>query len=142
MNLIVDCSFIMSSVLPDENKENIKNIYQQIVENKYKIYAPVIFYLECTNVLTLALKRNRIIEEQFIEYLSLLSLLPINIDKFSATSEALYTISNLARKYNLTTYDASYLEVALRMEAAIATLDNNLINVSKALNITTIISKI
>lgn len=142
MNLIVDCSFIMSSFLPDENNENIDNIYHQIIQNKYKVYASAIFFLECSNVLAIALRRKRITDEQFNEYVNLLSLLPINIDKFCASPEALYIIGNLARKYNLTTYDASYLEIAMRMEAAIATLDNNLINISKALNIKTVVSEI
>jgi predicted nucleic acid-binding protein len=56
-----------------------------------------------------------------------LNLLPINIDKFSTMSESLYAIASLSLKYNLTSYDASYLELAIRMNAMIATLDKNLI---------------
>jgi predicted nucleic acid-binding protein len=127
MNLVVDCSFIMSSVLPDENQEKIEDIYYQISQNIYKVYVPAIFYLECSNVLLSSLRRNRIKEEQYLDYLNLLSLLPINTDKFCASSESLYTIGNLAKKYNLSSYDASYLDVAIRMEASVATLDKHLI---------------
>ena len=74
-----------------------------------------------------SLRRNRIKEEQYLDYLNLLSLLPINTDKFCASSESLYTIGNLAKKYNLSSYDASYLDVAIRMEASVATLDKHLI---------------
>ena len=77
MNLVVDCSFIMSSVLPDENQEKIEEIYYQISQNIYKVYVPAIFYLECSNVLLSSLRRNRIKEEQYLDHLNLLSLLPI-----------------------------------------------------------------
>ena len=66
---------------------------------------------------------------QIISFLvgALKILLPINIDKFSTTSESLYAIASLSLKYNLTSYDASYLELAIRMNSMIATLDKNLI---------------
>jgi predicted nucleic acid-binding protein len=135
MNLAVDCSFIMSAILPDENQEKIEEIYYNISQNVYKVYVPAIFYLECGNVLVSSLRRNRITEEQYLDYVNLLSLLPINTDKFCSSSESLYTIANLAKKYNLSSYDASYLDVAIRMEALIATLDKNLISSCKILDI-------
>ena len=135
MNLVVDCSFIMSSVLPDENQEKIEEIYYHISQNVYKVYVPAIFYLECGNVLVSSLRRNRITEEQYLDYVNLLSMLPVNTDKFCASSESLYTVGNLAKKYNLSSYDASYLDVAIRMEALVATLDKNLIASCKILDI-------
>ncbi|NRB11143.1 MAG: type II toxin-antitoxin system VapC family toxin [Rickettsiaceae bacterium] len=131
MNLVVDCSFIMSSLLPDEKEQKIAEIYYQIAENKYKVYVPAIFYLECTNVLLSSLKRKRINKETYEEYINLLSLLPINVDNFSATPESLYSISKLSTTYNLTSYDASYLNLAIRIEASIATLDKNLTTVCR-----------
>ena len=127
MNLVVDCSFIMSSLLPDEKEQKIEEIYHQVAENKYKVYVPAIFYLECTNVLLSSLKRKRINKKTYEEYINLLSLLPINVDNFSATPESLYSISKISTTYNLTSYDASYLNLAIRIEASVATLDKNLI---------------
>lgn len=127
MKVIIDCSFAMSSILPDENQIKIEQLFHDIEQNKYKVFVPAIFYLECSNVLISAFVRKRIAKIDFDEYINLLNLLPINIDKFSTTSESLYTIASLSLKYNLTSYDASYLELAIRMDAMIATLDKNLI---------------
>lgn len=125
MNLIVDCSvIIMSSVLPEENQ-------LQIQYHLYKIYAPAIFYLECNNVLFSALKRKRISSVDYQEYLEAVSDLPINIDKFSCAPESLHFISELAIKNNLSSYDASYLELAIRLKAKIATFDKQLIEACK-----------
>lgn len=135
MNLVVDCSFIMSSILPDENQEKIQEIYSHISQNIYKVYVPAIFYLECGNVLISSLKRNRITEEQHSDYISSLGSLPINIDKFCSNPESLYAIGSLAKRYNLSSYDASYIELAIRMDASIATLDKHLIACCKMLNI-------
>ena len=127
MKVIIDCSFAMSSILPDENEIKIEQLFYDIEQNKYKVLVPAIFYLECSNVLISAFVKKRIAKIDFDEYINLLNLLPINIDKFSTTSESLYAIASLSLKYNLTSYDASYLELAIRMDAMIATLDKNLI---------------
>ena len=51
MNLIVDCSFIMCNILPDENKKKIEEIFDQIARNEFQVCVPSIFYLECNNYL-------------------------------------------------------------------------------------------
>lgn len=53
----------MSSVLPDEIQPKVDDIYQQIANKIYNIFAPSIFYLECNNVLTSSLSKGRINKE-------------------------------------------------------------------------------
>lgn len=126
MNLVVDCSFIMSSVLPDETQPLVDNIYRQIANKIYYVFVPGIFYLECNNVLISSLRKNRINKSDCADYLQLLTALPIKIDKFCSTPESLYSIAKIAGNYNLTAYDAAYLEIAERLGAKVATLDRNL----------------
>lgn len=128
MNLVVDCSFFMSSVLPGETQEKINDIFYKISQNEFKVYVPAIFYLECINVLVSSLSRKKITQESFAEYTNLLSAMPLIVDKFSSTSESVYAIGKLAVKYSLTSYDASYLDLAIRNEAALASLDKKLID--------------
>lgn len=135
MNLVTDCSFIMSSILPDENQAYVEDIYNDIANNTYKVYVPSIFYLECNNVLLSALKRKRITQKSYEEYIELLSVLPIHVDNFCGTPESLYAIGSLAIKYELSSYDASYLEVAIRMNASMATLDTKLASKCNDLNV-------
>ena len=121
MNLVIDCSFIMSSILPDEA------INRSIKYESYKIFAPSIFFLECNNVLLNAISRKRIIDNDYKEYLDVIRELPISIDKFSSSAESLYFISKLALSHNITSYDAAYLELAIRLNAKVATFDQKLI---------------
>ena len=124
MRLVIDCSFIMATVLPDEKQNKVNILFSQIANRVY--YVPSIFFLECSNVLLYSLKRKRIGIDDYEEYLNFLEQLPLNVDKFSSTPESLFTISKIATKYDLTSYDSAYLELALRMGAALATLDKSL----------------
>ena len=128
MNIVVDSSFIMSSILSDEQRLELEKIYNMITDNSYKVFAPSIFYLECENVLISSIKRNRIPKTAYENYMRLIGLLPINIDYFSASKESTYIIGKIATEYDLTSYDASYLELALRINGQIGTLDKKLAN--------------
>jgi predicted nucleic acid-binding protein len=129
----------MSSILPDETQNKVEDIFYRISQREFIVYVPSIFYLECSNVLVSSLSRNRITQKSFEEYSNLLKLMPITVDKFSATSESIYSISRLANKYNLSSYDASYLDLAIRLEASIASLDQKLLNACAKANIPSVL---
>ncbi len=139
MNLVIDCSFIVTSILPDELQLKVDEIYNQIADNVFNVYVPAVFYLECNNVLISSLKKQRINNSDYEEYLQILNQLPVTVDKFCSTSEALYSIGRIATAYNLTSYDSAYLELALRLEAKIATLDKELRSSCEIASIETII---
>lgn len=139
MNLVIDCSFIMTSILPDELQLKVNEVYNQISNNVFNVYVPAVFYLECNNVLISSLKKQRINNSDYEEYLQILNQLPVTVDKFCSTSEALYSIGRIATAYNLTSYDSAYLELALRLEAKIATLDKELRSSCEIANIESII---
>jgi predicted nucleic acid-binding protein len=139
MNLVIDCSFIMTSILPDELQLKVDEVYNQISNNVFNVYVPSVFYLECNNVLLSSLKKQRINNSDYEEYLQILNHLPVTIDKFCSTSESLYSIGRIATAYNLTSYDSAYLELALRLEAKIATLDKELRSSCEIANIESII---
>ena len=126
--LVLDCSFFMSFTLPDENGNN-NNI------SSYNIIVPSIFYLECLNVLHIALRRNRINDTNFQEYLHILKNFPCKLDQFSSSCESVLSIAQLSNKFDITSYDASYLELALRHNAIMATHDKKLITICKKANI-------
>ena len=44
-------------------------------------------------------------------------------------------VCELAEKHRLTTYDASYLELAMRLELSLATLDTDLYNVAVEIDV-------
>lgn len=95
---------------------------------------PALWNLEVANVLLLAEKKNRITKDQSIEFIDILSTLPIIVDP-STSSRAMHSIYALAFHANLTIYDAAYLELAIREKIPLLTLDKDLINAAKKLQI-------
>lgn len=66
-----------------------------------------------------------------IEYLDVIAKLPITIDTVAATQgDTMKAVCELADNYGLTTYDACYLELSVRRDLPIATLDKNMHNVA------------
>jgi predicted nucleic acid-binding protein len=89
------------------------------------VYVSSVWPLEVTNVLLNAQKRGRVTESRVQQFLDVLSQLPIHVDSVSM-KRAVYDIRKLAQAYRLTSYDASYLELALRQGLPLASLDGDL----------------
>ena len=87
-------------------------------------FAPAIWWFELRNLLLVGERRKRIEPSAAEDFLDQLEKLDIRImNSFADGSEILI----LARRYNLTFYDASYLALALELRAPLATLDKALI---------------
>lgn len=86
---------------------------------------PAHWILEVTNGLLLAERRGRLRVNEHAEILERIEYLPIRIDPETCT-RGWRDIPALAARLRLTTYDAAYLELALRMDAPLATLDQTL----------------
>lgn len=83
---------------------------------------PNLWHLEVVNV-TLGLeKRNEINTATAEGFLAQLENLPIYVDPLTP-NQAFSRIATLARSYNLSSYDAAYLELAIRENLPLATLD-------------------
>ncbi len=87
--------------------------------------APPVWPLEIGNVLLVGVKRVRLTTRDVPHLITEFRALPLEIDAAS-TERALEETLALAKKYNLTTYDASYLELAQRRTLPFATLDTKL----------------
>lgn len=117
--IVVDCSFVLSTILPDEEGDLFEIA-------ACEIYVPSIFYLECLNVLMMAKKRRRITEREYTEYAQMISQFLFYVDHYSSTPQSLMTIKSICQNYELTSYDASYVELALRLNATLCTKDKKL----------------
>jgi predicted nucleic acid-binding protein len=82
--------------------------------------------LEVGNTLLVAERRNRISNLQLHFFLDMLSILNIEVEQESP-ERMLGEIVLLARKYQLSTYDASYLDLAIRRGLPLATQDKALL---------------
>jgi len=76
-------------------------------------------------LLILAERRKRLTEADGIQLRELYGMLPIQTDMVIGL-DMIERLRSLAREYNLSAYDATYLELALRKGLRLATLDQKL----------------
>lgn len=86
---------------------------------------PAIWPLETANVLARAESRGLISEDRSTAFVALLRGMRIEFDQATA-SHALTDTLALARRHHLSAYDAAYLELAIRRQLPLATLDVDL----------------
>ena len=91
---------------------------------------PATWGLEVANVIARAESRGLVTEARSGEFLELLEGVDIEVDA-ATFAQALTATLQLARRYNLSAYDASYLELALRRRLPLATLDVDLQKAAK-----------
>lgn len=82
--------------------------------------APPIWELEFANVLRTACLRKALTAQTAQEVAARVASLPIDVERQAVRPAELLS---LALRYGLTSYDAAYLELALRRQLPIATLD-------------------
>ena len=119
-NLVLDASITLAWLLDDETATEADAARQRLAT--YSAYVPRIWHLEMRNALLVAERRGRLSRRMSDERLNALAELPIRTDQDPNFRVAM----DLARKQGITFYDALYLELALRMTAVLATLDNAL----------------
>lgn len=86
---------------------------------------PALWFHEVANGILMAERRGGIAISTSASFLGLVETLPIEQDKVSPSS-VLKTAIFLARSHGLTSYDAVYLELVLRIGGTLATFDNQL----------------
>lgn len=119
--VVVDCSITVSWFFGDEKNEFADRILANAAETE--IWVPAIWTLEFANVLLGARKRKRITGEYHQAILNHAARLPIRVDN---TVTPINEVTELAIQYGLTSYDAAYLECAIRRNLELATLDKDL----------------
>jgi predicted nucleic acid-binding protein len=95
-----------------------------------KALVPMTWGLEVANVIVKAEEKSLVTEARSGAFLEMLEGVDIEVDE-ATFALALSDILQLARRYKLSAYDASYLELALRLGIPLATLDEGLQKVAK-----------
>ena len=121
MALIPDTSAILSQGFNDEDATYAEVVIEAIAADEAVV--PTLFWLEIRNALLMGERRKRISAERTALFLSDLAHLPFVVDDSPRES----TVLDVARRYSLTVYDATYLELAQRKTLPLATLDHALI---------------
>ncbi len=127
-SFVVDNSIVMSWCFKDETSQYTESVLDRL-ENGTAL-VPSIWPLEVGNVLLVAERKKRISHADSILFITLLSELPIIVQQ-ETPERMIKEIFYLARYHQLSSYDASYLDLAMRKGLPIATLDKNLISAAK-----------
>ena len=128
MRFVIDNSVVMRWLFGDRASADIdyaERILGIMQKDGSVAMAPAVWPLEVGNVIVRAESRNLIPEARSAEFLALLQDMAIEIE-FRSTERALTDTLQLARRHKLSTYDASYLELALREGLPLATNDADL----------------
>ena len=116
--LVVDASVSAAWFLPDEATPFTEAVLSATAS--VEVWVPALWWLEIGNLLINAQRRQRISTAKRIELLAAAQALRLRVDREPV---ALATIDALADRYRLSAYDAAYLELALRRQLPLATLD-------------------
>lgn len=125
---VIDASVTVPWFFPDEATPFTEKLLDSL--GGQVIWAPALWVLECTNVLQSATRRRRIDAARRAEIAAQLSELPVRIDLHA---HDFVSLDRLAATHDLSSYDAAYLELALRRSMILVSLDERLIAAAQAL---------
>ncbi len=94
------------------------------------IVVPAWWYIELTNVLVIAERNRRIDAAKVAQFIALIENLRVDVDT-EAPQRSFSHLLPLCRTYHLTSYDAMYLDLAVRRHLPLATLDEPLRKAAK-----------
>ena len=123
MAFVLDCSVAMAWVFPDEASETTDRLRDSLIDDR--AFVPSLWPVEVGSVLLTATRRGRIDMSEWPVICTSLDALPIEIEPVSTSLIWEHALA-LANRYDLSVYDATYLELALRLRLPLATLDQAL----------------
>lgn len=127
MPFVLDNSVVAGWFMEDQTTPYTDAIAKRLEDDRAVV--PALWQLEFANVLRTACKRNRLIAAEAQQVIEQICSLPIQIDRDGPGPSELLA---LALRYDLSSYDAAYLELALRLQLPIATKDGPLRDAAEA----------
>ncbi len=123
MPAVIDASVTLPWFLPDERTAFTDAVFAALGREEY--WVPVIWRLEFPNALLAAERKRRIDRQTRLEALDFAAGLALRVDPAPVDMRS---VSALAERHGLSTYDACYLELALRQGCGLITLDRALVD--------------
>jgi predicted nucleic acid-binding protein len=118
--LVLDASVTISALIEEERSSEARTILRDVVNDGAAV--PSLWPVEVGHILLLAVRRRLLSASARQDHLNDLSRLPITIDAETA-HHAWHDTIELAEQHGLTLYDATYLELSLRLGLPLATFD-------------------
>jgi len=128
LSLVLDSSATLAWIYSEEITPPIAQLFRRIAESG--AWVPGLWRLEVGNILEMGIRRGRHDARFRDATFADLSLLPVQVDP-ETDRHAWATTTKMASRYQLTLYDAAYLELARRRGLPLASLDSDLRKAAK-----------
>ena len=129
---VVDCSIAMAWLFHDEATPKTAALLDRLAGETALV--PAWWFIEIANVIAIAERKGLITPIQSDAFITDLSKLGIERDD-EASARAFTHLLALCRTHRLTSYDAIYLDLAIRRGLPLATLDADLRKAAKKLGV-------
>ena len=129
---VLDCSVAMTWLFQDEATPDTAKILRRL--DAEAALVPAWWFLELANVMVVAERKGRITQRQTTEFVTELSKLNLDVDSESP-QRAFEHLLPLCRAHELTSYYAMYLDLAVRRQLPLATLDRSLRKAAQKLGV-------
>ena len=131
-NFVLDGSVTMVWGFEDEADEYAEAILERMPD--LQAHVPSLWPLEVANALLVGERRRRVTSAETARFLAILGAFPITVDD-QTVAHAWTDTMHLARAHNLSSYDAAYLELAIRLGLPLAALDGKLKTAAGAMGV-------
>lgn len=117
MPFVLDASATATWCFHDEQDRAADRAFDRLTTDEAVV--PRLWWFEIRNVLIVNERRGRVTAADTTAFLRDLARLPIRLD----ANPGEHLVLALARKHGLAVYDAAYLELAVRLDAPVASVD-------------------
>jgi predicted nucleic acid-binding protein len=132
--IVADASFCGVWVLADESSGAAESLLARIISGSVQLVVPALWHYEMLNLLRSAVRRKRLAKEDLDLTVEALERVPMTLEDLPG-APARRRILHLAMQFDLSSYDAAYLELADRFKIALQTNDAKLAAAAKQLRL-------
>ena len=132
--IVADASFCGAWVLTDESSGAAESLLARIISGSVQLVVPALWHYEMLNLLRSAVRRKRLATEDLDLTVESLERVPMTLEDLPG-APARRRILHLAMQFELSAYDAAYLELADRFKIALQTNDAKLNAAAKQLGL-------
>lgn len=131
--VVVDASVALAWCFPDEASDYADAVL--VALEGHAIVVPAVWGLEIANAVLSGERSRRLRQPEIRRFTTLLDSLSL-VQDMQPVGEHVGNVLPLAREYNLSAYDAAYLELSIRHGIPLATLDGKLHKAAQKAHIT------
>jgi predicted nucleic acid-binding protein len=131
LSVVIDASAALAWVFDRENPKEAAIANELLASlSQNSALVPSLWHFEVANALLVGERRGIVSDAESTDFLTRLNALPIETDSADLGLARIDTL-RLARAHRLSSYDAGYLELAIRRGALLASFDQRLLASAK-----------